>query len=515
MVRHTVRAFTCLIVSSFATHQLLGQQVAATHLVHQAIEAQGGEAVLRSLKSMQWTLVGYRNMLEQSERPEGPYLPEFDQRTEVHDYQNARYMDVTEAKVFPAFAFTQSSVVAAGVSMRIANGQKLPGPPEQVALAHERMALSPERLLLSALEAADLHQEADCTLQSVNQNVLVFTFDDAPVRVFLNAYTHLPTAVDYSGPLARSGYWRFLGDVTTRTFYSSWWLGKDGIHLPMQWNVESNGLPDQTYFVQKVQTNGVLNEETLKVPGVIAAQSKLRTKSTSLDDLPLGSSSGPAVELSPGVVLIPGAWNVTLVRQDDGIVILEAPISSGYSAKVIADAHRRFPGQPIKAVVTTSDSWPHLAGVREYVAAGIPIYGLDINQRILKRVIDSPYTHRPDTLQRSRKVPEFHLVSVKSVLPSRTNPLEIYPIRGETSERQMMVYFPQQQMLYGSDPFQQGPSGTYYFPQTITELTDAVRREHLLVARFFMMHIPLTPWASLQIAVDAAKAEDSPNGTLQ
>ena len=73
-------------------------------------------------------------------------------------------------------------------------------------------------------------------------------------------------------------------------------------------------------------------------------------------------------ELVSGVVLIPGAWNTTLVRQSDGIVVIEAPISSGYSVQAIAEANKRFPGIPIKAVITTSDAWPHIGGVREYVA---------------------------------------------------------------------------------------------------------------------------------------------------
>ena len=514
MLRRSLLLLTGYALFPLPLRLLPAQQAPATSLVSQAIEAQGGEEALHSIRTMQWTMTGYRNMLEQSERPEGPYLVEFDSRTEVHDYERNRYMDSLEAKVFPAFGFTQSSIVDAEVSMRIANGQKQPGSPEQVEMAHQRMALSPERLLLTALEAPDLHQEADTILQAIRQNVLAFTLDKAPVKIFLNAYTHLPTAVDYSGSLARSGYWRFLGDVTARTLYSNWWLGKSGVHLPLQWNVESNGLPDQMFVVQKVQTNQPLQQDTLTVPPAIAAQDRLRSR-TSLEDLPLGNPAAPAVEVGRGIILIPGAWNVTLIHQDDGIVVLEAPISSGYSAKVIAEAHRRFPGQPIKAIVTTSDSWPHLAGIREYVAAGVPIYSLDINKPMLKRVIDSPHTSRPDSLQNRAATPRFYPVTTKMVIGSKLNPLEIYPIRGETSERQMMVYLPQQKLLYGSDPFQQGPSGAYYSPQTVSELTDAVQREHLAVSRFYMMHVAVTPWADLEKVVDQAKQNDTPDGTLQ
>ncbi len=79
----------------------------------------------------------------------------------------------------------------------------------------------------------------------------------------------------------------------------------------------------------------------------------------------------------------------------------------------------------------------------------------------------------------------------------------------------MRVYFPQQQILYGSDPFQQGSAGEYYFPQTVSELTDAVHREHLNVDRFFMMHLVVTPWSDLRKATEASTQRDTPDGTLR
>ena len=66
---------------------------------------------------------------------------------------------------------------------------------------------------------------------------------------------------------------------------------------------------------------------------------------------------------------LPGAFNVALVRQPDGVVVIEATTSGPYSAAVIAAAEKRFPGAKIKAVVTTSDAWPHVGGIREYVSA--------------------------------------------------------------------------------------------------------------------------------------------------
>lgn len=483
-------------------------------LLQQSLKAQGGEASLRAIKTVQWSGAGYRNELEESERPEGPYITDFLTLSEVDDYANARYRSSTETVVYPLYKTASTVVMSDGIAMQAGNGPFAPATPQVVEFARERMALNPERLLLTAAEAPDLRQEPDIVLQSIPQNILSFTLDGSPVRIYLNAYTHLPTAMDYSGPVARAGYYAFLGDVTIRTYYSLWWLAKDGVHLPLQRTIEGNGMPDRTMIVRKLEINASINEADLTIPSDIRTKYQPDAKPRDLETLPLGNTQQPASEISSGIVFIPGGWNVTLIRQSDGIVILEAPISSGYSAQVISEAKRRFPGLPIKAVVTTSDSWPHIAGIREYVAEGVPIYALNLNRLILESLIAGPRTNKPDLLSRSPRIPIFHLVSDSVPIGTGENRLEIIPMRGETSERQMMVWFPEQHLLYGSDPFQRRADGSYFYPQTVSELFDAVQREHLDPKQFFMMHLGPTPWGSLQEAISAAEKTNSPDGVL-
>lgn len=484
------------------------------YVLRQAIEAQGGEAQLRAIQTVQWTAAGYRNELEQSERPEGPYLTDFLSLREADDYASGRSLTHTEASVYPVYKSDGTIVVADGVAMQSGGGPFSPAPPLTVQLARERMALNPEKLLLTALDSSDLKRDADTVLQSVPQNVLSFSLDGAPVRIYLNAYTHLPTAMDYSGPLAHTSYYAFLGDVILRTYYSLWWLAKGGVHLPMQRTVEGNGMPDQMLVIRKLEINAPLNEAELQIPAEIKAKYQPTAQPRNLEKARLGDPSQPASELAPGIIFITGSWNITIVRQHDGVVILEAPISSGYSAQVIAEAHKRFPGVPIKAVISTSDSWPHIAGIREYVAKGIPIYALDLNKPILQRLIEAPRHTKPDPLAENPRSPIFHLIAEPIELGEGSNRIQIIPIRGETSERQMMVYFPEQKLLYGSDPFQVLPDGSYFYPQTVSELTAAVAREHLAPERFFMMHVGLTSRGDLQKAITAAEAKNTPDGTL-
>jgi len=187
------------------------------------------------------------------------------------------------------------------------------------------------------------------------------------------------------------------------------------------------------------------------------------------------------------------------------VIVIEAPISSGYSAQVLAEAGKRFPGILIKCVITTSDSWPHIGGLREYAAQGIPLYVLDKNVPIVERLLPARHSRHPDSLEKKPEQERLVPVARQTIVGSGTNRIELYPLRGETSERQMIAYFPGLKMLYGSDAFQRDQEGKYFLPQTVSEVADAVAREHLEVEKFWMMHMGLTSWSEVVEELDRAQ----------
>jgi hypothetical protein len=503
--RKTVTGLLALICLSPAVRAYPATPaVGATDLLHTALRQMGGEDKLRALRTVHFRAAGYRNALEQSERPEGPYIVEYEQISEARDLEHGCWKQEVEMNFQIQPAVKTKVVVADGAASRSFDNQLIPASGQQMQEAEEQLELGPERVLLTALAAADLRLEPDTVLQSVPQHVVAFTWKAAPVRLFLNVYTSLPTAVEWKRAYPSDGFWSIWGDVTTRVYYSLWWLYPGGIHYPRQWDTVRNDLPDRVLTISDLTLNPEFPADEFAIATDVRASFAKRANST-VDDRPLGLPNQPAVEPAKDVVYIPGAWNTTLVKQSDGIVVIEAPISSGYSAKVMSEAERRWPGVPIKAVISTSDSWPHIAGVREYVARGIPVYALDLNLPILQRLVDVPRTSFPDLLAKSPRTADFHPVSGKTILGDGPNRLELYPLRGETSERQMMVYFPEHKLLYGSDPFQKDQSGLYFYPQTVWELKHAVEREKLQVDLFFMMHMGPTPWSDLDKA--AVQAE--------
>jgi len=478
----------------------------AKRLLHLAIDAQGGEAALRAIDNVEIEANGYRNYLEQSERPEGPYIVEFQKITEIHDQKNQRMRHSQKGQVL-SLGFSTGWATDGQVAMQDQGSGPQPGSPALLEQADELLALSPERILLTAAAASDLRCGSSERVGSIRNHVLEFRRKGVPVRVFLNPDSYLPSQVEWSGAAARSGFWNYVGDVHMTVRWTTWWLGKNGIRYPQQWDIERNGLPDSMVEIRMLKINGLDAEsaKSLEIPAQIAQAYRTRGNPPDLETLPLNPD---AKEIAPGVLLFPGFWNVGMVRQADGIVILEAPISSGYSARVIAEAEKRFPGQKVKAVITTSDAWPHVAGIREYAAQDIPIYAYGRNQVIVKRMLAETRAAKPDALGRNPKPADIRWVNGKTDLGGGPNRMEIYPIGGSTTERQMMVYFPEQHLLYGSDAFQQSGPANYFTPETVAEVVHAAEREKLNVSKFFMMHVGLTDWSDLAPFLAKAREKD-------
>jgi len=447
---------------------------------------------------------GHTYLLEQSERPEGPWIVNYEEVVEVHDLQKVMLLQTVSTRG-PAAGPEITSITADGMMFSYAAGAQ-PIPFQSLPSDNEWLVLSPERMLLTALAAQDLHSEDDTTLQGVPHRVVAFSLQNETARIFLNVNTSLPTAVETVRAYPYDGFWGVWGDVRTRTYLSFWTLEPGSIHYPRQRDTERNGQPYRSFSITDLTFNPVIPDDSFVVPANVSRALSSR-KPTTIDDRPLGRPDRPAQELVPNVVQIPGNWNVALVRQSDGIVVVEAPISSGYSAKVIDEVKRRYPNVPIKAIITTSDAWPHIGGVREYIARGIPVYALDLNRPILERLISAQHHSAPDLLARSPRKANFRFVGQKTTIGTGPNRLELYPIHTETGERMLMVYFPEHKLLYASDLVQgEQKDGTFFMPQYLSELMDAVKRESLLVNTIFAMHAGPTSWTKITAAVAKASA---------
>jgi hypothetical protein len=215
--------------------------------------------------------------------------------------------------------------------------------------------------------------------------------------------------------------------------------------------------------------------------------------------IPKPKSGDPLQPLGENVWEIAGAWNVQVVKQSDGLVVIECPQSGAYSDRVIALLSERFPGVRIKAVVSTTDSLWHIAGVRPYVARGIPIYVLDHNAGRTARFIARPHTLMPDDLSKSPRAPELRGVTERTVIGEGVSRIELYPIRGHGDARMMMVFMPGLRLLYGSsnDTGAGGTAATF----NAFELVSRVDGLQLPVKDYIAIHTEKISWADFRTVV--------------
>jgi hypothetical protein len=494
---------TVALVSSSATR---GAQAPASArgaaLVAEAILAMGGEARLTGLHSLKLESIGHGFALEQSERPEGPWLTTYTQQTEVRDFDHGRWRVETERRnwSFPQWSPAFISVTGAEASGAMVGARWVPVAPRSIDTG---LALEPERLLLTARAAGDLRGLPDEVEQKIPQHVVAFTYQGKRMRLSFNPWTHLPTMFEEISNTAFGGTW--WGDITERRWYSFWTLEKGGLMYPRQTTTEWNGFPYTDRTVQGLTVDGPIDPNQFVLPDDVSAASKALPVVTPLPSPTIAESK--VIALSDTVVEIPGNFNVSLVRQPDGVLVIEGTTSPAYSQLVMAFAAKRFPGVAIKALVTTSDAWPHIGGVREYVASGVPIYPLDLNVSILSRMAASPHTITPDTLALHPRTPVFKPVSQTTTIGSGETAIELIPIRGETGERMMLAWLPAQRLLYTSDSIQHAAGGKGFFmPAMLMEVATALEREHIVgVERVFGMHLTPTAWSDIVQAIEGAK----------
>lgn len=504
-----IRVFVCLaVLASFASAPQPSPN-SARAVVTRAIDAVGGEAALKSIASLQIETIGHDYFIDQSERPEGPFIVSYRQATELRDVAGGRsrletqQRDVQFARWTPATA----TIADADAAAMQRGDRTMPAGRQAFEDGRQRIELAPERVLLVARDAPDLALAPDVKVHGVAQRVVSFGWRGRRARLMIDPGDAVPTALE----LTTDDTYGIWGLVRETTYYSLWTLVPGGVRYPLQTDVEWNGVTKSSATILTIKVNPAIDAASLAIPAETKQAFAALPSVYGIPSLTLDPAK--RTEIAPGVAHYAGNWNVGVVQQPDGLVILEAPVGSRYSAQVLDEVAKRYPGVNVKALVTTSDAWPHLGGVREYVARGIPVYGLDLNQPILERLLEADYSAHPDALAKAPRPAKFTWVSGKTSIGSGDTRIELYPVRGENGERQMLAYFPALKLLYTSDEIQPMRGGGFFMPEYLLEVRDVIRREHLAVDRIFGFHAGLTPWSEIERAIAAAAAPASSAGS--
>jgi hypothetical protein len=458
-------------------------------LVDSAVAALQRSATLRDIRAFRLTGMQHDYVLGNAERADGPWFAVYSQFTELRDGASSAFRRTSTGLTTAGKSPEVVTILIDSVVANRVNGRETGSSRSAYEDAIDRVDAAPTRALLLAAASPSLTHHGTVTRYGLTYDVISFPWRNGRMRLELSRETHLPDAVDIVRPYPDNFRWAAFGDVTMRTEYGRWSIQPSGEWWPMHERVLLNGvlLHDVTLTTVVLDTARE-PAESLTVSDSARAQYAANSALT-FSRFRFGARGKPT-EIEPGIVRVPDQWAMTLVKQPDGVVIFEAHISAQYLREVIDEAHRRWPGSPVKAIIMTSDPWAHVGGVREAIALGIPIYVQALSVPFLTKLAKMPHTLEPDLLARQPKAPKFMPVSAKTVIGSGENRIELYPVGGPYGERMLMAYFPEHKLLYGADlvfPNRAitGQPGPGYFETSLVDLRNAVARENLAVDTLF------------------------------
>jgi glyoxylase-like metal-dependent hydrolase (beta-lactamase superfamily II) len=228
------------------------------------------------------------------------------------------------------------------------------------------------------------------------------------------------------------------GDSSSEIFYLDY-RPVGPLKLPFQVIDRTAGVPVEEMRASVTELNLPLPDEGFHPPRVFARVEN--------------DPARPEIsKLGEGLYLIRGPYNVLFAAFRDHVAVFEAPLNSRYAETCLELIRKTLPDRPIRYVVATHFHYDHVAGLRPYIAGGVPIVTTPDAKGVIERVASSPRGMYPDALSRRPVEPRIETVTGAKAIDDGTNRVELYDIGPTEHVAQLLVaYFPRQKVLFEAD----------------------------------------------------------------
>ncbi len=498
----------------FLSAPQIGAQTAKIYL-DSAVAAMGGSKALLAIESQQILACGENFEPAHAIRPGAPapkvsrfcyiLLRDFAGGRYRYEWQRDTFFPLPDRSIYTEISDGYSSIILGadgprGPHQRAASAAR-------IAMRKKELGRSPVSVLLMALSRqTSLLRLRDQVIRGRLHYVIAYNDGGKSVVAALDAQTRLLTRVQFleDDPL--------YGDSHNELFFADWRQVGD-IKMPFSSLWRLNGQLIMTERVESIDNNVPFAEQSFALPSHI-----LQADNGSPDRGELSSHwllrriamANPVdeeqtririLDVAPGVVHVTGGSHHSLgIAMADHVIVVEAPLYEARSLRVIDSLERRFPGKPLRTVINTHFHDDHAGGLRTYVAAGISLVTSQANVVFLQQVFDAPHTVVPDRLHRYPRPAVIETVGQdKKVLTDGQRTVEIYPVNNSHAEGMLMVFLPQEKLLFVSDLFSPGvPHQVRVWGQ---ELVAAIEAYGLEVERLVGGQGGVTPIGNLYRAV--------------
>lgn len=298
-------------------------------------------------------------------------------------------------------------------------------------------------------------------------------------RLFVDERTGIPLKLDRIEP-------HYLwGQVHVEYVYSTW-QRLDNVLLP---GVSFRVVDDRTNIERAFETTSLVPADS--------APSLTIPRSDKVMGYPIVAFLAPSqpdtIRVTPTTFLLKNrGYTETVTLRRDTVYLFDATQGDERSQKDSVWIGKLFPGRHSIVVVVTDLAWPHVSGVRYWVAQGATIVSHRAARRFLESVIERRWTAAPDLLERRRTGSRLRFVGVADSLRLAGGDLLLFAIDGRTSEVALAAYVRPDRFLWASDFIQTLQEPSAY----LDDVWHAVARVGVTPERVAAEHLPLSQWGT-------------------
>lgn len=465
----------CAGLCSQAAAQQAIQPSDAQALVQRAWEVMGGGQTVGMLVHYHASASLSQNY--QSDRMYPPFLDFFQEQESWFNPQTAVERSTIQSS-YP-LAKSQNSVLLTDAERAFSEAQN--GLQTLSRSDIQRRYLNPWLVINDWTKAGGARVSGTERYRDFARTVLARQTAQGEQRLFLDPKSGFPVKLELT---AKHYLW---GQRHIEYVYTTW-VSEKGFAFPGASYLLADGTTEISQTIGEVELIAAVGAPSLSLP-----QEPQRSEDTLprfLQPLPLQVTQvGPATYIlqNPG-------YREVVTRIGDEVFLLDATQGEQRAREDEEQITKLFPGKHKITVVVTDLAWPHVSGLRYWVASGATVVAHATAHDFLQSVIDRRWTLAPDFLEQHRKNAKFKFKGVDSRYDLANGALTLHPIDGIGSEGALMAFLPSDRFLWASDFIQTVDEPSQY----ASEVWKAAQRDNLHPERTAAEHLNLTPWSKIE-----------------
>ena len=304
------------------------------------------------------------------------------------------------------------------------------------------------------------------------EDVVAFsTAEGDPVTLYFDAATHLMTRREDMGIGS-------LGDEVD-TYHFSDYRTLHGLAVPHRIEIRWNGILTGRHQLVRFATTADLPDSLFEAPRGYT--------------LPVPGGPATVEMIAEGIAYVErigGGYRMLVVDTDEGLVVVDAPISVQATTGALALVAKAFPDRPIRHLVLTHHHGDHISGLGAFAGRGTTVLVAPGSEAYLRRMSTVRRTIGslvpPDTVA----APQMETVHGRRRIGKGARSIEIIDA-GPTSHASSMlvVYVPSQKLLFQGDLLRiNRAGGPVVSPDATRDLDRIIRRERLDVRSIGAVH---------------------------